>query len=781
MKTAGFKEILSTAGKNIMMVPLFIWGTLLVSSCNEDWEDVFDNDAAYIDIMVTDETSIALTRAAYAGLTTTFENGDEIGLYAVDGTTAIHSNIKFTLTDGKWVADTKVPWKDTYTYYAYYPYTASPASPDFAAAGDETAKFASMISGWTIREDQGTLDKFRANDLMMATGVNTSGQSVNFTMKHKMALAVVNSETVTFSYTSDPSTKYNTAFTFDGNIPYFDGTNYYLFLRPNTETTIGGQKLKAGAGNYITGSGGKLTESYTLTYSTDGGETFTSTRPSWLTNVVKSETSDPANFECSVANTKTTDIVKRTTTSEGNFAYSPDALRNATTVSNIDLSKRNNDGSVRSKRTTANCYLVHAPGTYKIPLVYGNAIKNDATNSLAYKATVTADNIRANLVNHNDEDITNPWIKNNGITVNAAELIWQDANGLISKVGISGNYLTFTVPKNTITAGNAVIAAKSGSDIVWSWHIWVTEETLAPSTLTSIDTGSHTNLNGDPAPYKVAPVSVGWVTTSSYGNRTETVYAGSTCVVKITCANGSYWTFTVTQPDCVIESFDLKRWKGYNPYYQWGRKDPLIPAAATGGSGSYNHDTWDISGTLLTSSANNTVYSFVSGSYSVGTTIRNPITHYYNSSNKGPYGELPYYYNYWDINNNALDNITTATNKTIYDPCPPDFCVPTQNLYAFMGTAGKNDKKWSNDCPGKTWETRYNTSSTTGPNLFFPNTGQRIHSSGSAYTSSSASSCWSSSMAYENGAYLLYAMPDMWSYTFLFPAYGLPVRPVAEE
>ena len=146
MKTAGFKEILSTAGKNIMMVPLFIWGTLLVSSCNEDWEDVFDNDAAYIDIMVTDETSIALTRAAYAGLTTTFENGDEIGLYAVDGTTAIHSNIKFTLTDGKWVADTKVPWKDTYTYYAYYPYTASPASPDFAAAGDETAKFASMIS-----------------------------------------------------------------------------------------------------------------------------------------------------------------------------------------------------------------------------------------------------------------------------------------------------------------------------------------------------------------------------------------------------------------------------------------------------------------------------------------------------------------------------------------------------------------------------------------------------------------------------------------------------------
>jgi len=34
--------------------------------------------------------------------------------------------------------------------------------------------------------------------------------------------------------------------------------------------------------------------------------------------------------------------------------------------------------------TTANCYLVHEAGAYKIPLVYGNAIKNGQDNRVAY-------------------------------------------------------------------------------------------------------------------------------------------------------------------------------------------------------------------------------------------------------------------------------------------------------------------------------------------------------------------------------------------------------------
>ena len=66
-----------------------------------------------------------------------------------------------------------------------------------------------------------------------------------------------------------------------------------------------------------------------------------------------------------------------------------------------------------------------------------------------------------------------------------AKLIWQDAKGLITNVGYSGGYVTFTVTNNMahLVEGNALIAVTSGEngtgDILWSWHIWITEMTDA--------------------------------------------------------------------------------------------------------------------------------------------------------------------------------------------------------------------------------------------------------------------------------------------------------------
>ncbi len=42
---------------------------------------------------------------------------------------------------------------------------------------------------------------------------------------------------------------------------------------------------------------------------------------------------------------------------------------------------------------TANCYIINAPGRYSLPLVYGNAIKNGATNSSAYISNATGTGI----------------------------------------------------------------------------------------------------------------------------------------------------------------------------------------------------------------------------------------------------------------------------------------------------------------------------------------------------------------------------------------------------
>ena len=370
-------------------------------------------------------------------------------------------------------------------------------------------------------------------------------------------------------------------------------------------------------------------------------------------------------------------------------------------VKRTDLSMLDCAGNARSSQWTANCYMVHTAGNYELPLVYGNAIKNGETNSAAY--TGVSGQLER-FLRHDDEAITAPWIKDNGITVASAELLWQDAEGLITEVGIAGDYLTLTVGKDAATQeGNAVIAAKDGSGtIVWSWHIWVTTETLANTTV--VATGSHN--------YTVAPVNLGWIPTGGGGKQ------------------------------------------GRNPYYQWGRKDPFQ------GEGSVTY----------VSSTNATIDN----------NITNPTTFYYNSSNYGPCNTT--FYNMWDATNTETGNISTATKKTVYDPCPPGFCVPTGNLYYFIGDSfSRSMTTWDGTNEGSTWSNDVVSSSITGDALWFPAAGYRNISSGALGGVGSYGYYWSATpFGTTNGHYLHFHSVN-WSWTYNGRAYGCPVRPVAEE
>lgn len=406
----------------------------------------------------------------------------------------------------------------------------------------------------------------------------------------------------------------------------------------------------------------------------------------------------------------------------------------------IDLSMVDNSGNARASMTTANCYLVHDAGLYKLPLVYGNAIKNGAANTVAYNpGTVT--NGLANFVNHADAAITGPWITKSGSGVNAgmgltassATLLWQDVAGLITEVGIShdGNYLEFTV--GNYAAGNAVIAVKNSSgNILWSWHIWATDETFATSTLSTIATGSHN--------YLVTPVNLGWVPTGGGGKQ------------------------------------------GYQPYFQWGRKDPLVPAAAYNGLTS--HDVYDISGASITA------YTYQDGTNisTIGTTIQNPTYQYRNINTGGPVNVE--YNNMWDAQNSLTENVTTASTKTIYDPCPPDFCVPSGNLAYYMGdgnsdyTSTRTMLTWDSDNLGATW-----TDVTTGEALYFPASNYRQWTSGTfddAFVTAGVyyGYIWTSSTSSRSnsrGGNNLGIYSNKWQWRLDARAHGFPVRAVAEE
>ncbi|MDE5874487.1 MAG: hypothetical protein K2H15_02475, partial [Muribaculaceae bacterium] len=132
-----------------------------------------------------------------------------------------------------------------------------------------------------------------------------------------------------------------------------------------------------------------------------------------------------------------------------------------------------------SVQTTANCYLIHAPGFYSIPLVYGNAIVDGQKNTSAYQTTTSSNtHILKNMVNHLGAAITDPYIYNNAnCKPEDAVLIWEGRLNLIQNVKLSPDKtrLTFNVSPDFICQGNAIVAVRDASGtIMWSWHLWVT-------------------------------------------------------------------------------------------------------------------------------------------------------------------------------------------------------------------------------------------------------------------------------------------------------------------
>lgn len=475
-------------------------------------------------------------------------------------------------------------------------------------------------------------------------------------------------------------------------------------------------------------TGGTLSDGWVRSYKTEGGtpepapwrvegysETgasgpFAPTPPTWLTGftpngngVASSSGTEPVTANVS-AQTPTTAPNPRT-------ADLRDKSEVGSQADPIDLSKvpigispnplfSIDDGATASTyaskpMNTANCYVVTRPGWYKIPVVYGNAFKNGSPNTEAYNPSISHPNVLKPFIRHDGQAITDPWIKDNsGINLNTgvAELLWQDQPDLVQNIQFlqpEQKYIVFHVSQATIHEGNAVIALKESAtgDIVWSWHIWVyggddlksinvkNNKAKAPTSKPGQDNFDFLSENlgacydGDIETY---PESKVWVKISN-GRKIE--------VIKITIEAGP-----TTAP-------------GYNnTYYQWGRKDPLLPSAGNGNNKSW-YDNSGISNSNLP-----TAYWPSNGSASqangeIANTIKNPQTFNIYDDMDGRY------YNLWDTNCNETvgdDDITAArfepVKKSVYDPCPPGFCVPPNGAFTGFtrsGNGSNTSSEWN--------------------------------------------------------------------------------------
>lgn len=147
--------------------------------------DVLNVVATANDFVSSDPTS----RVSEANYTTTFEEGDAIGVFVVRDGEAVVSNMKMTLdTDGTtWAGENgaKLYYYKDADYIAYSPYTEGLSVTSETEIVDY---FTTKLEGTT---GQSTLAEYQASDLMTASVKAADvqrGQDISFSFTHKMSM-----------------------------------------------------------------------------------------------------------------------------------------------------------------------------------------------------------------------------------------------------------------------------------------------------------------------------------------------------------------------------------------------------------------------------------------------------------------------------------------------------------------------------------------------------------------------------------------------------------------
>ena len=384
----------------------------------------------------------------------------------------------------------------------------------------------------------------------------------------------------------------------------------------------------------------------------ENGE-WSTTAPTWLTLTTTGTGS-------STGETKTMTVNAQTS-----YTANPqnDALKAAAEIAGpYNLSTH---GGTK-QMNTANSYIVNAPGTYTLPLVYGNAIVNGSTNESAYKTKNTGEGILQTFINHLGRGITSPYIyentdaNGNNLSAQKAELLWQDVKGLVTDVRLTdeGKALQFKVNKDVIEQGNAVVAIRdSERTIMWSWHIWVTDYDPYE--------------NGDN--FFNRYLGFCYNDTEIYDPRTVTLRFEQD-------GTGKQAELTITQTEHRIED-------GNSPFYQFGRKDPMLP------------------GTTSTAEAVNKTWYDAQGNSSteIKTVGEDDDTEnkviIYCMKNPDKFCAARWmdfvYYNIWATDDKQGESKTKTTSvKTVYDPSPAGYQVPTCGLRTSIRAVVKDKKQF---------------------------------------------------------------------------------------
>ena len=502
-------------------------------------------------------------------------------------------------------------------------------------------------------------------------------------------------------------------------------------------------------------------------YSVDGGITYTTNKPAWLTSLSKTDGDGGTAADQGTA-TLTKDVTDL-------LAKRNKGLKEATALGSAsapyDLSLHNAQGATIA-RSTANSYLISAPGHYRIPLVYGNAIENGATNANAYishapTGTPSEPFVLRNFKDHAGANITDPWIEKTHGGANAgvdgAEVVWADAANLvhspsITHVGGEG-FLDFEVKQSDIQSGNAVVAVTKGSGasktVLWSWHLW-----FAPKD--ALDKIPVTNYQGKV--YNFTKETLGWKPTQWSGSTYDKARTVKVKVVQ-TIKNGGVAQETVI--NITQNPGNVK--KGATTFYQFGRKDafPGVDASELAANSHFTENAGD--------------------NMSIMNGIQHPDYYYTDGSNWwSNYG----YYNLWSADNTVTSIMNDGNDnpvvKTVYDPSPVGFKMPANNAFTGFTTNGQNGGTMNVDGTSdvQTYQNNFGhnfwTNSSKTATINFPASGYRSNSDGLLYSVGNDGYYWSVVPGITSACNLYFYSGGVYPLVADRRSHGYAVRPVAE-